>query len=182
MAILFAINLFVSIGLAGAVVFWLMKIHPITEEDTAARRRALSQILISLLALVIISVPVEFYMYERYMLEQAETQTGEAFRDRMPGYRVHEINRESTKGKFILHITLSGNQPPDPDTVAWIRQDMKKTTRYLRRPMSIFFRASYRRAISKPRSIHRQNHDLRGKPAAQIVGPIRAKLRNCSFP
>ncbi len=96
-AILFAINL-VSIGLAGAVVFWFIKNHPIIEEDSAVRRRGLSQILISLLALVKISVPVGFYMYERYMLEQAETQTGEAFRDRMPGYRVHEINRESTKG------------------------------------------------------------------------------------
>jgi uncharacterized hydrophobic protein (TIGR00271 family) len=124
-ALLFAINL-VSIGLAGAVVFWLMKIHPITEEDTAVRRRALSQILISLLDLVIITVPVGFYMYEGYMLEQAETRTGEAFRDRMPGYRVHEINRELIQGRYVLHITLTGTRPPDPDAVTWIRGDMKK--------------------------------------------------------
>jgi hypothetical protein len=44
----------------------------------------------------------------------------------MPGYRVHEINRELIQGRYVLHITLTGTRPPDPDAVTWIRGDMKK--------------------------------------------------------
>ncbi len=70
-AILFIINL-VSISLAGAFVFWVMKIHPVLADEDKVKRRALYQIVLSITILVLIAVPVGIYMVEGYQLEKAQ--------------------------------------------------------------------------------------------------------------
>lgn len=68
---LYSINL-ISISLAGAIVFWVMKIHPKSEEKEKVKRRALSQIIISIILLIAIAIPVGIYTYSTFKLEHAK--------------------------------------------------------------------------------------------------------------
>ncbi len=70
--ILFTINL-ISISLSGAIIFWIMKIHPKSQEEKEKiAKRALSQIIISTVLLMLIAIPVGIYTYRTFQLEHAK--------------------------------------------------------------------------------------------------------------
>lgn len=123
--ILFLINL-ISIGLAGAAIFWAMKIHPITADAGSVKRRALSQIVISMVLLVSIAVPVGFYMYEGYAIEKAESVIKATFEERMNTFTVHDMQRRGQRGDYIIDLTLAGPSQPDRDVVMWVIRDLKQ--------------------------------------------------------
>ncbi len=110
-ALLFAINL-VSISLAGAVVFLIMKIHPLESDNSVVRKRALSHIIFSVAILTVIAVPVGFYMREGYLMARAKKIAGEVIREKLPELSVMEIRRVREDGLRRMVITLAGDEAP----------------------------------------------------------------------
>lgn len=105
--ILFSINL-ISISLAGAIIFWIMKIHPKAKEDKEkVIRRALSQIIISVILLTCIAIPVGIYTYRAFLLEHAKKKVWETAK-RYFGTDVFTVQFNENQGKLdVIVIVLS---------------------------------------------------------------------------
>ncbi len=115
-ALLFATNL-VSISLAAAVVFWVMKIHPSSEDTTHVKRRALRQVLLSSLLLCLLAVPVGLSMASGYRLEAAETGARTAVARALPDVTIlsEQTTREPTG--MVLKLTVAAEQAPRADVM-----------------------------------------------------------------
>lgn len=123
--LLFLINL-VSISLAGAVVFWGMKIHPALADQEQIKKRALYQIVLSILLLTAIAVPVGLYMWNGYTLSKARRTVQETVRREMPGVTIFDMQSEKRGDRYQFLITLSGDRTPAPAAVKNIRERLRK--------------------------------------------------------
>ncbi|MBN2078781.1 MAG: TIGR00341 family protein [Spirochaetes bacterium] len=115
-ALLFAINL-VSISLAGAVVFWIMKIHPLESDDAVVRKRALSHIVFSMTILTAIAIPVGFYMREGYLVARAKKSAVEVIHEKLTEFSVMEIRRVKEDGRQRMVITVTGEETPEGERI-----------------------------------------------------------------
>jgi len=111
-ALLFLINL-VSISLAGAIVFWAMEIHPIAAEGGSVRKRALYQIVISIIILTAISVPVFVYMKHGFLVNRATRTAGEIIQNELPDVTLIELKLTEAEEKFRFTATISGSEKPE---------------------------------------------------------------------
>ena len=109
--ILFIINL-VSISLAGAVVFWIMEIHPLVEEKADVLKRAVSQIVFSVVILALISVPVFYYMKEGYVTRQNEKIIDQIIHSSYPNISVMEMHSVKSRDGYHIQLTLKGDKAP----------------------------------------------------------------------
>ena len=122
--VLFAINL-VSISLAGAVVFWAMKIHPALADEGKVMKRALYQIVLSVVVLSAIAVPVGLYMFEGYR-ESSARQTFQAILlEVIPDTSIFDIRMEKHHDRYFFLLTLSGEKLPGKNSVNMLRERMK---------------------------------------------------------
>lgn len=119
--ILFSINL-ISISLSGAFIFWIMKIHPKTHEEQEVARRAISQIIISSVLLVIIAVPVSLYTYRTFTIEQIKKSVWEisrkTFNDELFNITFHE-----TQSQMDVIITIFAKEP-DQAAIKRVRKNI----------------------------------------------------------
>ncbi|GAB4221144.1 MAG: hypothetical protein Kow00102_14240 [Spirochaetota bacterium] len=107
--ILFSINL-ISISLAGAIIFWIMKIHPKSrEEKENVTRRALSQIIISVILLTIIAIPVGIYTYRTFLLEHAKKKVWVTAKKYF-GTDVFAIQFDENQGKLDVTVIVLSQQ------------------------------------------------------------------------
>ncbi len=109
--LLFLINL-VSISLAGAIIFWTMKIHPLLGSEGVAKR-ALYQIVLSLMILGGIAVPVGFYMYEGYVVADIQKTATEIINRDCGEVLILSLRMEKTRSGYVLSIILAGDHEPD---------------------------------------------------------------------
>jgi len=110
--LLFVINL-VSIGLAGAVVFWIMKIHPPLADQEEIKKRAMYQIAISVVILLVISIPLSFFMVEGYQKSEAKEGVRVAMLEAFPTLEVFKLEPFEKEGKFHVNLVLTGPEEPD---------------------------------------------------------------------
>jgi len=105
--ILYTINL-ISISLAGAIIFWIMKIHPKSNEDKEkVTKRAVSQIVISVILLTMIAIPVGIYTYRTFLLEHAKKKVWETAKIYF-GTDVFAVQFDEKYGKLnVIVIVLS---------------------------------------------------------------------------
>lgn len=119
--ILFSINL-ISISLSGAFIFWIMKIHPKTHNEQEVARRALSQIIISSVLLVIIAVPVSIYTYRTFKIEQIKKTVWEisrtTFNDELFNITFHE-----TQSQMDVIITIFAKEP-DQEAIKTVKTNI----------------------------------------------------------
>jgi uncharacterized hydrophobic protein (TIGR00271 family) len=125
-AILFMINL-ICISLAGAVVFWLMKIQPVTADQSQVTRRAMSQIVASIIILSVISIPAGIFMINGYKKETALNDTKNTLSKEFPDMIVSDITRSGLQKNNIIEISLTGTEKPDNEKMKQtIDEVMKK--------------------------------------------------------
>jgi uncharacterized hydrophobic protein (TIGR00271 family) len=125
-ALLFFINL-VSISLAGAVVFWTMKIHPVLADQDKVAKRAVWQILISMAVLTGISAPVGIFMYNEYMVTQAERDIRERIKDEFKDHSLFRISRLKRGEDSSIEVILTGENPPDSGKAALLKKELLGT-------------------------------------------------------
>ncbi|MCU0844355.1 MAG: TIGR00341 family protein [Spirochaetes bacterium] len=123
-AILFLINL-VSISLAGALVFWIMRIHPSLADRAQVKKRALYQIVLSVVILAAIAAPVGIYMREGYLLESSRRKAIALLEDSL-GEAVLSADIKRISGRRILLITITGQEQPAPETIEGLRSTIRK--------------------------------------------------------
>ena len=116
---LFVINL-VSISLAGAVVFWAMKIHPIHADKEEVKRRALFEIVASVIILSAIAIPVGYFMVEAYSVGKAKSNVEEVLTEELSGTSIFDMKTEKTEGGYEIAVTLVGDVAPDPNQIGEI--------------------------------------------------------------
>lgn len=122
--LLFLINL-ISISLAGAVVFWLMKIHPVFADTQRVARRAVYQIAISIAILAAISVPVGVFMHRAYRVATAKQTAQRIIAGRHPGVTVMQIHVDGAAGGYVMSMTLSGSVPADQGSIGAVREEIR---------------------------------------------------------
>lgn len=122
-ALLFFINL-ISISLAGAVVFWIMKIHPALADQDLVAKRAIWQILISLAILTGISAPVGIFMYNEYLVTNAEREIRERVRQEFKDHSIFRISRLKREEENSIDIILTGITPPNPGKAAKLKKEL----------------------------------------------------------
>ena len=120
-ATLFIINL-VSISLAGAVVFWIMKIHPLGADEEEVKRRAMFQIITTVMILVVISVPLGFYMFDAFSIGKAKSDVRETVVEGLPETAIFELEIEKVVGGYAIYLTLMGDAPPSPSEIDTIKE------------------------------------------------------------
>lgn len=118
-AILFLINL-VSISLAGALVFWIMRIHPSRADRAEVKKRALYQIVLSVIILAAIAAPVGVYMREGYLVENSRRRALTLLEDSL-GEAVLSADIKRISGRRTLLITITGDEQPAPETIEGLR-------------------------------------------------------------
>ncbi|HPC42311.1 MAG TPA: TIGR00341 family protein [Spirochaetota bacterium] len=121
-SVLFVINL-VSISLAGAVVFLIMKIHPQRDDESRVRKRALYQIVISIIILTCIAIPVGYFMREGFLMSRAKKAAGELILRELPGSQIMQIQQKGAGDSSSLDIVLSVSDLPSVKKI----NEIKKT-------------------------------------------------------
>jgi uncharacterized hydrophobic protein (TIGR00271 family) len=119
--LLFLINL-ISISLAGAIVFWSMKIHPVLSSETGVNKRAIYQIVISLLILTGISIPVGFYMVDGYRLAISQEKVRNIIKEDLPGSEIVQMKTIRLPKGYRLDLTLTGTSNPDSEVIDKMRK------------------------------------------------------------
>jgi uncharacterized hydrophobic protein (TIGR00271 family) len=120
--VLFIINL-TTISLAGALVFWILQIHPFDADKEEVKRRAISQIALSLALLVLIALPLAYFTYDRYRLKNATGNATAAVEEYLPDVRVLDMSTEridSVPGivhSYRMLIVLTGSEMPSPEMI-----------------------------------------------------------------
>jgi uncharacterized hydrophobic protein (TIGR00341 family) len=117
--ILYAINL-ISISLAGAVIFWGMKIHPRMADKEEVTKRALYQIILSIVILTGIAIPLGIYMYEKYHMVSALKTSREIIETELPDSSIFSMKTKKIKSGYILYVTLTGNRRPEAEKIKGI--------------------------------------------------------------
>ena len=78
--LLYLTNL-VSIAFAASVVFWRLRIHPVTESQDKVKVRAKRKLFITAIMLIMISVPLGYFMKETYIIKKKQSQVRKLFHD-----------------------------------------------------------------------------------------------------
>ncbi|MDH5680360.1 MAG: TIGR00341 family protein, partial [Spirochaetota bacterium] len=90
--LLYLTNL-VSIALAASLVFWRLRIHPVTESRDQVKVRAKRKLFITAIMLIMISVPLGYFMRETYIIKTKQSQ-------------VKELLKASYKNVTILSLAI----------------------------------------------------------------------------
>lgn len=123
--LLFLINL-ICISLAGAVVFWLMKVQPISADQSQVTRRAMSQIVVSVIILAIISIPVAFFMVDGYRKEAAMSDAKNTITGEFPELSVISTGITGEIRGNVLELSVTGVERPDNSRMKILVDDLKK--------------------------------------------------------
>jgi len=110
----------VSISLAGALVFWIMRIHPSRADRAEVKKRALYQIVLSVIILAAIAAPVGVYMREGYLVESSRRRALTLLEDSL-GEAVLSADIKRISGRRTLLITITGEEQPAPETIEGLR-------------------------------------------------------------
>jgi len=123
--ILYIINL-VSISLAGAVVFWVMKIHPVRADQDEVKKRALYQIVLSLAILIGIAIPIGFYMYDGYRIGTVQRLITERIEGEFPQTSIFNMKTKKHRHVYTIYLTLTGHQSPDATKIQAMKEMILK--------------------------------------------------------
>ncbi len=120
---LFLINL-ISISLSSATVFWMMKIHPVLADENMVKKRAIHQIIISVVILTVIAVPVGFFMLERYSVETIKRSAKTFVDSEIIDSTVYDMKVVKTDKGNVLFMTLKGSKIPKKDKILELKESI----------------------------------------------------------
>ncbi|MBN1498758.1 MAG: TIGR00341 family protein [Spirochaetes bacterium] len=130
-AVLFLINL-ISISLAGAIVFWAMKIHPIHAHSNEVKKRAIYQIIFSVIILIIISIPVGIYMYDGYLLATSQEKVRISVESQLPDTEIIQFKTVKISNGYRLDLTLTGDTVPSAVTIDLIKKNIYESSKVIK--------------------------------------------------
>lgn len=139
--ILYVINL-ISISLAGAAVFWGMKIHPAMADKEEVTKRALYQIILSIVILTGIAIPLGIYMYERYHMVSALKVSREIIESEFTDSAIFSMKTKKIESGYILHVTLTGEKKPETDRITEMEKRIQSRSEDIKKIKLQFIQSS----------------------------------------
>jgi len=100
-----------------------MKIHPSRADRARIKKRALYQIVLSVLILAAIAAPVGVYMREGYLLERSRREALALLEESL-GESVLSAEVRRISGRRTMLITITGEEQPAPETVEGLRNEI----------------------------------------------------------
>jgi uncharacterized hydrophobic protein (TIGR00271 family) len=127
--LLFVTNL-IAISMAGAMVFLLLGFHPMSDEQER-QRRFRQGLAVSLLLLLVIAVPLAFFLVETVRDGQRRQAVSEVLMRETPamGATLVDMNIEPEANGFHVVVTLYAPQPPDRNMVKRIQDELSRAIR-----------------------------------------------------
>lgn len=139
--ILFIINL-VSISLAGAIVFWAMKIHPVLADEGQIKKRALYQIAMSIIILVAISIPVGIYMWDGFKIATSQETVRKVMLQDYPGLSIFQMKTERIRHGHRLILIITGKQQPGQEDINALKNRIMRENSGIRETLIQFIQSS----------------------------------------
>ena len=139
--ILFIINL-VSISLAGAIVFWAMKIHPVLADEGQVKKRALYQIAMSIIILVAISIPVGIYMWDGFKIATSQETVRKVMLQDYPGLSIFQMKTERIRHGHRLILIITGKQQPSQEDIDALKNRIMRENSGIRETLIQFIQSS----------------------------------------
>ncbi|HPB81597.1 MAG TPA: TIGR00341 family protein, partial [Spirochaetota bacterium] len=139
--ILFIINL-VSISLAGAIVFWAMKIHPVLADEGQVKKRALYQIAMSIIILVAISIPVGIYMWDGFKIATSQETVRKVMLQDYPGLSIFQMKTERIRHGHRLILIITGKQQPGQEDIDALKNRIMRENSGIRETLIQFIQSS----------------------------------------
>lgn len=108
--LLYASNL-VGISLAASFVFWRKKIHPVTSLEEEVSERAKKNFLLSSLVLIIIAVPLGYFMVESFQTKAKENSVKTVIEASIQKSNILQLKVSKYVNTYVVHCTLiSGDE------------------------------------------------------------------------
>jgi len=122
--LLFASNL-VSISLAASFVFWRMKVHPYLPDTEEVSSRMKRNFLLSTMTLILIAIPLGFFMKETLYIKHQKTQIENVVKNDLP---YEQISLELNKYVDTYHVKCQviSSKEANPEIKEKILNDIKQ--------------------------------------------------------
>lgn len=140
--LLFLINL-VCISLSGAVVFWIMKVQPASADQSEVTRRAMSQIVVSVIILSLISIPVGLFMVDGYRKETAMGEMRNRITAEFPELSIVSSGITGDIAGDVLELSVTGVEKPDSIKIKELIDGFKEKHPYISDINVRFFLSEY---------------------------------------
>jgi uncharacterized hydrophobic protein (TIGR00271 family) len=128
--LLFATNL-LGISLGSIIVFYMVKVHPGTidsEELSGVQRRAIGQIVLSLLCIAALSSVLFYYSFSALRVTRTKERIDTIVRSHLKGNRLYSLDVEERKGSLSVNvIVLRADRTEAIDSNA-IREEIARDT------------------------------------------------------
>jgi uncharacterized hydrophobic protein (TIGR00271 family) len=124
--LLFVTNL-IAISLAGAIVFLLLGFYP-TPDEQERQRRLWQGLAVSVALLLVISVPLGFFLVETVRHGQRQQIVTQVLAQEVPAIDavLANIDMQPEASGFHVVVTLYAPDPPDQDTVKGIQNRLSR--------------------------------------------------------
>ena len=109
--LLFVINL-LGISLGSIVIFYMVKLHPYEtdeNEKNIAKRRALNQIIISTILIIIISALLLYFSYPAYEISREKAAVNKIISGHLKEDKIYSLELLKDKEKIVINAIMLGN-------------------------------------------------------------------------
>ena len=116
-ALLFSVNL-VGISLAALIIFYFVRLHPKADDEAEfkkAKRRAVGHIFISLIMLIIISIPLFIFMFSGIKVNLEKDSIYSAIYENIPREQVYSIDINHDEEIYIDVVILADESTGEID-------------------------------------------------------------------
>ncbi len=118
--LLYTINL-VGISLAASFVFWRMKVHPVQTDQKEVKKRAKKNVALSAATLLLIALPLGFFMFQTYQLKKNRTEVLSIMQSYLPGVEILSLDMSKQHYGYYLKSVFIMSQNIDYQKI----QDIK---------------------------------------------------------
>ncbi|HEO65414.1 MAG TPA: TIGR00341 family protein [Spirochaetes bacterium] len=121
--LLYLTNL-VSIALAASLVFWRLRIHPVTEGKDEVKGRAKRKVVLASILLVMIAVPLSYFMKETYFLKERQAKIRTMLTQSVQHSTILDLNIEKYHDSYRVKAIVVIPQKTDKTRIARLKSDI----------------------------------------------------------
>ncbi|MDH5716561.1 MAG: TIGR00341 family protein [Spirochaetia bacterium] len=122
--LLYMTNL-VGISFSASIVFWRLKVHPITESSDQVTERAARKVIITLILLILLAVPLGYFMIETYQLKKKQVIVNNLIKEIIPQSEVEKVEIMKYSDHFMIKAIIMTNKKIDIETSQEIYNKIK---------------------------------------------------------
>ncbi|MDH5719971.1 MAG: TIGR00341 family protein [Spirochaetia bacterium] len=103
--LLYLTNL-VGISFSASIVFWRLRVHPVTESTDKVSERAKRNVFVSLLLLVALALPLGYFMQETYRISERQTRIFEIIKAEISKSEIENVSVKKHSDHFQIKAVI----------------------------------------------------------------------------